>query len=434
MSNILNSLKNISSEGINKLKEIRNTHNCGVCHKLINSNTDTDVMYSDSLQGWFHNECLDTLPRCNSCDNASYHLESGICSRCMNSQSIRNYSYKPAPLFHRVNNKKKSVLISESGYSKHELPILHFGVEIEVDRHEDFYEDDYDDNIILTDNNFASLVGIIGRSIKGSNLFYSKSDSSLTEQGVEVVSHPFSWNYWKTFGIDIYDGLFSTLLASGYYSAETKKAGMHIHVSKSAINKTQLHKLLWFVYECPNFINMIAGRDSQEWASTKWSSLLGDYDVSFARRRALVAIIASQKSSNTASRYTAVNMEPSNSIEFRIFNGTLNIMTLSKSIEFIHSLLAYCSQTSFKDIVNKKSEVERIKGYLKFLSNNQSRYSNLCIFLDREMNELSNAKKKQLFGNAKDKVNRQLVLDGGFRSSESRTATSFNLDRKGMII
>jgi len=352
----------------------------------------------------------------------------------MNSQSIRNYSYKPAPLFHRVNNKKKSVLISESGYSKHELPILHFGVEIEVDRHEDFYEDDYDDNIILTDNNFASLVGIIGRSIKGSNLFYSKSDSSLTEQGVEVVSHPFSWNYWKTFAIDIYDGLFSTLLASGYYSAETNKAGMHIHVSKSAINKTQLHKLLWFVYECPNFINMIAGRSSDKWASTKWSSLLGVTDSTFAYKRNKVASIANQKSSNTASRYTAINMEPSNSIEFRIFNGTLNIMTLSKAIEFIHSLLAYCSQTSFKDIVNRKSEVERIKGYLKFLSNNQSRYSNLCIFLDREMNELSNAKKKQLFGNAKDKVNRQLVLDGGFRNSENRTATSFNLDRKGMIL
>ena len=431
MSKILNSLKNISTNSINKLKEMRNTHNCGVCHKLINSNLDDNVMYSDTLQGWFHNECLNTLPRCNSCDNASFHLESGICSRCMNCQSIRSYSYRPNPIFHRVNNKKKSVLISDYGVSKYDLPILHFGVEIEVDRHND-YDDDYDDDIIIEGNNFASLVNIVGRSIKNSNLFYSKSDSSLTEQGVEVVSHPFSWNFWKTFGRDMYDGLFSALLASGYHSDESKRAGMHIHVSKASINKTQLHKLLWFIYESPNLMNVIAQRTSDRWASLKWSSLLGEYGKrNFATKRNLVASISNRKYSKYADRYTAVNLQPDNTIELRMFNGTLNIMTLSKSIEFIHSLLNYCTNTSFKDIVNRHSEPRRIIGYLNFLSQNQKRYPNLCIFLDRELNQLSDAKKNKFFGDAKKKVSRKLLLDG---LSNTRTANSFNLDKKGMIL
>ena len=106
---LLDNLKDISTEGINKLKEIRNIHNCGCCHEVVNTNTDEDIIYSDTLNNWFHNDCLNSLDRCNSCDNASYHLEHGICSRCMNSHSIRNYSFRPNPIFHRVNNKQKSV-------------------------------------------------------------------------------------------------------------------------------------------------------------------------------------------------------------------------------------------------------------------------------------------------------------------------------------
>jgi hypothetical protein len=349
----------------------------------------------------------------------------------MNSHSIRNYSFRPNPIFHRVNNKKKSVLISESGYSKHELPILHFGVEIEVDRHEE-QDDDYDSDIILEGNNFASLVNIIGRGIGKSNLFYSKSDGSLSEQGVEVVSHPFSWNFWKQYGRNIYDALFSALMSSGYYSAETLEGGMHIHVSKSAVNRTQLHKLLWFIYECPNFIEMIAQRSSN-WGQITWSSLIGSYaNESFSKRRAYVSSVARRKFSSRAERYTAVNLQPNNTIEFRMFNGTLNIMTLSKAFEIIHSLLSYCSQTSFKDIVNNKSETVRVEGYLKFLSKNQKRYSNLCIFLDKEMSELlSKQKRRKYFGITTEKVGRTL-LNMGLNSD--RTLTAFNYDRKGMML
>ena len=115
-----------------------------------------------------------------------------------------------------------------------------------------------------------------------------------------------------------------------------------------------------------------------------------------------------------------------------MFNGTLNIMTLSKAIEFIHSLLSYCSQTSFRDIVNNKSETVRVEGYLKFLSENQKRYSNLCIFLDKEMSELlSKQKRRKYFGVSTEKVGRTL-LNMGLNSD--RTATSFNYDRKGIIL
>ena len=126
-------------------------------------------------------------------------------------------------------------------------------------------------------------------------------------------------------------------------------------------------------------------------------------------------------------------MRPDNTIEFRIFNGTLNIMTLSKAIEFIHSLLSYCSQTSFKDIVNNSSEMNKVNKYLDFLSNNQKRYLNLCIFLDSEMKEiLSTQKRRKLFGVATQKVSRKMLQDG--INHFERSANAFHQDRKGMIV
>ena len=432
---LLDKLKNIGTDGINALKEMRYFHNCGVCHHPMNTNQDPEAYHSSNLNGWYHRECMNTLDRCDSCDRSSLRLEHGICSRCMRSDSIRSYSYKPSPLFHRVNNKKKSVLVSDSGYSQHGLPILHFGVEIECDRHEDETED-YDNSIILEGNQFASLVSLIGRGVRKSNLFYSKSDGSLTEQGIEVVSHPFSWNFWKKYGREIYDTLFSTILSSGYFSAESFEGGMHIHVSKKAVNRTQLHKLLWFIYECPEFIKKIAQRDSM-YGKTTWRSIIGSSygDAPFRDRRKRVAKICKNKYSSVADRYTAVNLQPENTIEFRIFNGTLNIMTLSKGIEFIHSLLSYCSQSSFKDIVNRKSESVRVEGYLKFLSENQKRYTNLCVFLDTELldyfNGLSKQKRNKYFGDSKSRLGRKLLTEG---LSSNRNSNSFHEDVKGLIL
>ena len=175
-------------------------------------------------------------------------------------------------------------------------------------------------------------------------------------------------------------------------------------------------------------------RDS---GKTTWRSIIGSTygDSPFKNRRRRVARICKAKYSSVADRYTAVNLQPNNTIEFRIFNGTLNIMTLSKAIEFIHSLLSYCSQSSFKDIVNRKSESVRVEGYLKFLSENQKRYTNLCLFLDTELmdyfNGLSKQKRDKYFGDSKSRLGRKLLNEG---LGSNRNSNSFNEDVKGLVI
>ena len=429
--NILDSLKDISTEGINKLKDVIHLVNCGVCHKQINKSKDSDVFHVSHLDTWLHNKCTDQLNRCNNCDRLNFHLENGICGTCMNSVSVRGYSYKPDPEFHRVNPKRDKPLLTYNGNSKHGLPILHFGVEIETDFHKN--QEEYDNDIILENNGFASLVHMIGSGIPKTNLFYCKTDGSLSDNGIEIVSHPFSWSFWRAYGQEIYDTLFSAVISSGYASAESYEGGMHIHISKGAVKRDQLLKLLWFIYECPTFIKVIAQRDSH-YSKVTWESLTGRNPDTFSRKRNLLTPIARKKFSSNAHRYTAVNLQNSETIEFRFFNGTLNIMTLSKAIEFLHSLLSYCSQTSIEKIVNGKSELTRVDDYLKYLALNQTRYTNLCVFLANHSDfgsQLSTQKKNKYFSEATNKLGRA-VLNCGL--SSDRSSNQFNSDNKGVIV
>ena len=77
--------------------------------------------------------------------------------------------------------------------------------------------------------------------------------------------------------------------------------------------------------------------------------------------------------------------------------------------------------------------MNKVNKYLDFLSNNQKRYLNLCIFLDSEMKEiLSTQKRRKLFGVATQKVSRKMLQDG--INHFERSANAFHQDRKGMIV
>ena len=434
MRNILNKFNQLGKAGIEKLKALRTEVKCCVCHETMNTNEDTNVHHSSSLSGWLHDDCVDDVERCDTCQRLSFHIENGICVTCLDRHSIRSYGYKPYPSFHRIKPNTGKPFHTDNPKSKQGIPINHFGVEIEIDRHEN--DEGYTSNILLTDNNLASIVGHIGKAVANCRLFYCKEDSSLTSNGVEVVSHPFSWNFWRTVGQDIYDSLFSVLMSSGYFSAETEEGGMHIHISKNSISRDTLLKLLWFIYESRSFMEFIAQRDVSSFASLTFRSLTGrpKEGLTFSKRRNIITKIAKDKHSYQQGRYTALNMHNDQTLEFRIFKGTLNIMTLSKAVEFIHSLLAYCSITPISEIVNNKNEAYRVDRYLNYLSMNQTKYTNLSAFIANS-NYLSTIKANRLFKEANEQCSRALMLQTvDERLTEKRNINGWNNDTKGVLV
>jgi hypothetical protein len=60
---------------------------------------------------------------------------------------------------------------------------------------------------------------------------------------------------------------------------------------------------------------------------------------------------AVNKSKKTAdSRYKAVNLCNSNTVEFRFFKGTLKRDTIIASIQWVDTIIQYCRSTQLKDL------------------------------------------------------------------------------------
>jgi len=315
-------------------------------------------------------DCYNALETCIYCDNPNINIKNGICSNCLESSAnVRSYSHKPEPLFHRVARHERPYLTHES-YSKGN-PILHYGIELEMDLKRGQQDSP---EIHAESNKFASFVNLIGKGMTGrENLLYCKSDCTCL---VEVVSHPFSWNYWNKFGREMFQTLFSKLRENKLHGYDAPNSGMHIHVSRDALKPYDILKIMSFVNNPENFqfILDISQRNRErleEWANPYLSD---DAWQNLPRICQSVSMAM-----DYINRSSAVNLHNRPTIEFRIFRGTLNTMCFAKNLEFVKSLIQWVKVTSLDTVKGK----DGLKSYLSFVAKNYNDYENLCFFLSR---------------------------------------------------
>ena len=145
--------------------------NCEDCGRLIHND---DAYYFDD----------EDYPYCRDCYEG------------INKKVIKDYNYKPEPIFYGDGN-------------------LFYGVELEIDKGGEYSE------------NAEILLGIAN---KDNEHLYCKHDGSICE-GFEMVSHPMSLEYhtnnmnWRS--------IFEKAVDMGYRSHNTSTCGLHIHCSRS---------------------------------------------------------------------------------------------------------------------------------------------------------------------------------------------------------
>ena len=315
--------------------------------------------------------CYDTLETCIYCGNRSINIHKGICSTCLeDSASVRSYSHKPEPLFHRVNRYNKPLLTSDERRRNGDS-ISHYGIELEMDLERSQIDSP---EIHAESNKFASFVNLIGKGITGrENLLYCKSDCTCL---VEVVSHPFSWNYWNKFGREMFKTLFSKLRENKLHGYDAPNSGMHIHVSRKALKPTDILKIMSFVNNPENFqfildVSQRSRERLEEWANPYLSD---DAWQNLPRICQSVSMAM-----DYTERSSAVNLHNRPTIEFRIFRGTLNTMCFSKNLEFVKSLIQWVKVTGLNTVKGKQG----LESYLSFVAKNYNDYENLCFFLSR---------------------------------------------------
>ena len=285
--------------------------NCGVRMWNDDVNGDSQIILCNHCYDYSYTEC-EECGRLIHNDNAYYEDESDYpycydCFQKLDVNPIKSYNYKPEPIFYGSGN-------------------LFMGVELEIDK-----GGENQDN--------AELVLKVAN--KDDCTLYAKHDGSI-DYGFELVSHPMTLDYhlnnmnWK--------GVFDKALSLGYRSHQTSTCGLHIHINRSAFGddyETQEEAIGRVVYFVENhWIELLKFSRRTEANINRWASRYG------------ISTTAKDTYKNAKDkgmgRYVAVNLENCNTIEFRIFRGTLNYKTFAATLQLIDEICYYAINFSDK--------------------------------------------------------------------------------------
>jgi hypothetical protein len=221
------------------------------------------------------------------------------------SSSLHDYSYRPRAIFNRAVGDKSATF---------------YGLELETDHKEARRRrgDDIDD------------AGI-------PSLFYAKEDGSL-ENGFEMVSHPATLKYWQGFDWSF----LGKLKSAGYRSYDTTTCGMHVHVSKSALTRLDELKLLEFCKGNAEFILYISRRKRANLDA--WSRVCREDRYTLIRKAKGSDIGEHDK------RYTAINLVPDKTVEFRIFRGTLDAKSIMRNLAFVATMVQFVKSAGIRSM------------------------------------------------------------------------------------
>jgi hypothetical protein len=314
----------------------RYCYTCDHCGELMwdsNIYGDDNTILCESCYDRFYT-------RCEACDKVIPNDESYeyndhyYCSDCYHERyenaPIKDYNYKPDPTFY--------------GESKR-----YFGVELEIDIAGK--DSDYAEELLEIGNEFDEHV-------------YIKSDGSL-EDGMEIVTHPMSLDYHKKF---CWYDIMKKAVNLGYRSHQTSTCGLHIHVNRDSLGdsyeeqETVISRILYFVEHHWNELLKFSRRT--EYTMNRWAARYGYENTP-------KAIMDKAKKGNLG-RYAAVNLCNRNTIEFRLFKGTLKYNTLIAAIELVNKICDIATDMtddeiqllSWSEFVSTLTEPELIQ-YLK---------------------------------------------------------------------
>lgn len=309
--------------------------------------------------------CFDSQSMsCPRCGDTMFRFQSmrdrhgnRVCAQCHDDDRIIHaHNYRP---------KKFRFKASKLQPDKYRSDTLHYGIELEVEnlgrrnRERGRWEP------FMTREQMAErILDLMGRED-----VYVVHDGSLThspEGGLEVVSHPMTWEYYRE-NVERWDELLGKIREWGGQAYRPGTAGLHYHMSKGAFTVFQLYKFTGFFYKksAQNFVTAIAHRHGHD-RYARWNN----------KDSMLVKKTAKHKYNASGDRYAAINLTNKYTVEARIFRGSLEPLLFHKNMEFLHSLYEYSRDAAPPDMTATKffnyvlSQKSRFKCLVEFVKYN----------------------------------------------------------------
>ena len=255
-----------------------------------------DVRYDDYL-----------IKKCSICGNLyiTNKRDNHICCMC----AVENNMLPISEKIHSYHNSKNKI----HPFLGNKNEDLFFGYEIESEFSNRFEE---------TGNDRIEAVLDIDEEVR--KLFFFENDGSLN-YGFETISYPMSYEFMRNNkAIErIIDGLKQNMIV-------TNRCGLHIHVSKTNKVNKKMPQIIMFFENNKEFFEKISNRSENRYAdfySSRDAKLtLNDAKIIFDNKEAF-------------ERYHVINLKNDNTIEFRLFAGTLDSKRIIAYTQLILTLL-----------------------------------------------------------------------------------------------
>lgn len=233
---------------------------------------------------------------------------------------IHAFNYKPKYIHHFMDNEKHSTT-------------LLLGVEIEVAGNDPVKDTEIKEDVV------KKCIQIMnGSDSDEENLIYSTHDGTVQ---IEFDTMPCSLEFHKN--KMNYRKMFKYLDSVGYKGHDCDCAGLHIHADRKYLGRTKFQqdlviaKILYIIEKFNDDLCIIARRNND------YSVFCGDKCTSDT------AVTLYGKYRNIGKR-AALNLQHSNTIEFRMFRSTLKYETLLLTLELVQDIINFSKNISFEEL------------------------------------------------------------------------------------
>jgi hypothetical protein len=190
-----------------------------------------------------------------------------------------------------------------------------------------------------------SMIDFLHEFDPDEHLLWQAYDGSLSAAGIEIVTQPCTLRFhheefpWKEL----------LMKAKSLKFMETDTCGMHIHVGRSWVNKVRGIRLGAFVYANSFYIDRLARRTRcEQYARLK---RIGDH-IASAHRSLDYRSSNHMITEGHENRYEAVNYTNSETIELRMFRGSLDIKVIWASLELVDAICRFVCRVGTPYLMN----------------------------------------------------------------------------------
>lgn len=245
-------------------------------------------------------ECCDTLIQ------DAYYSDEDDCYYCEEHYCEDRDIYD----YHGFSDWRKHTLENEN-------PPYCIGFELEIENTQRSYDNDY-----------------LARFAKNNYPVICSRDGSI-DYGFEIVSHPLSYNYIVE-NQDKLKYMLEELSIRGCESHNPGTCGLHFHVTHPH-NDDIIDRIILIMETYKQELITYSRRTSSQ--IENWCKFLSD----IKEGEDCKSLYFIKKNKETSTRYMALNLTNYNTIEFRLFRGTLNFDTFMASVELVNNIMTLCS-------------------------------------------------------------------------------------------